>query len=49
MHLILADEKFDEPAPIHTLIGAEMYANIITTDLYKHKDGAIMLSNILKP
>lgn len=42
MHLGLADENFDTPAPIDALLGAEFYANIINTDIYKHKDGAIM-------
>ncbi|XP_031637717.1 uncharacterized protein LOC116350124, partial [Contarinia nasturtii] len=44
MHLGLADENFDIPSPINALLGAEIYANIIGPDLYKHKDGAIMQS-----
>lgn len=44
MHLGLADVDFDTPAPINAILGAEVYANIIGTDLYKHKNGAIMQS-----
>lgn len=41
-HLVLADPNFDIPAPIDALLGAEIYAQIIGSDIYKHKDGAIM-------
>lgn len=43
-HLTLADENFDVPAPINAILGAHTYACIIGSDLYKHKDGAIMQS-----
>lgn len=43
-NFILADPNFDEPAPVDALLGAEVYCDIIGTDLYKHKDGAIMQS-----
>lgn len=38
MHLKLADEKFDSPAPIDAILGVEVYAEIIGTEIYKHKD-----------
>lgn len=41
-HLLLADENFDIPAPINALVGAEVYAEMIRPDLYKHNDGAMM-------
>lgn len=41
-HLLLADENFDIPAPINALVGAEVYAEMIRPELYKHKDGAMM-------
>lgn len=44
MDLGLADVDFDVPAPINAILGAEIYANIIGTNLYKHKNGAIMQS-----
>lgn len=44
IHLNLADEKFDSPAPIDALLGAEIYAEIMGTDIYRHKSGAIMQS-----
>lgn len=42
MHFQLADPKFDEPAPIDALIGADIYANIVGPELYKHTNGAMM-------
>lgn len=41
-HLLLANEKFDVPAPISALLGAGVYADIIAAGLYKHIDGAMM-------
>lgn len=43
-HLVLADENFDEPAPVDALLGADVYAQIISNELYRHKHGAIMQS-----
>lgn len=47
IHLGLADENFDVPAPIDALLGAEIYAEIVGTDLYRHENGAIMQSTKL--
>lgn len=43
-HLKLADEDFDIPAPIEALLSAEIYAEIMGVDLYRHKGEAIMQS-----
>lgn len=47
MHLGLADPNFDVHAPINVILGAEMYALIIGTDLYRHECGEIMQSTEL--
>lgn len=43
IHLGLADEKFDIPSPIHALLGVEVYASIIGSDIYMHKNGTAMI------
>lgn len=44
IHLGLADEEFDKPAPIQALLGVEVYAKIIGNDIYKNENGAMMQS-----
>ncbi|XP_055309640.1 uncharacterized protein LOC129573278, partial [Sitodiplosis mosellana] len=44
-HLLLADEEFDQPKPIDALLSADIYAEIVGDDLYRHKNGAIMQSS----
>lgn len=45
-HLGLADEEFDTPAPIHALLGVEVYTMIVGVDIYKHSQGAMMQSTL---
>lgn len=45
-HLGLADEDFDTPAPIHAILGVEVYTMIVGVDIYKHSQGAMMQSTL---
>ncbi|XP_031631810.1 uncharacterized protein LOC116346047, partial [Contarinia nasturtii] len=45
--MLLADDYFDTPNPVHILLGADVWAEVLRLGLYKHTSGAIMLTTAL--
>lgn len=40
--VVLADPKFNVPAEVHMLLGAEVWANVIRPKVFYHNDGSVM-------